>query len=280
MPSANYRVELDIFCGPLDLLLYLVRRSEVDILDLPIARIAAQFIDFLQVLEQIDLDLVGDFVVMASTLVEIKSRLVLPQPEEEQPAETPISEEDPRSELIQQLLEYKKFKEAATALETRAEQWQERYPRLSNERPQTAKDPSADRIKEVELWDLVSALGRVLRRKDVEDEARIRYDDTPIQVYVQQIGGRVREEGEVRFFTLFDAETIRSKIVGMFLAVLELLRHHGFRAEQPENFGDIIIRPPLEDAEQPSEPPKLELPSLEQLQGGIAAETDRQADQE
>jgi len=270
MPSTNYRVELDIFCGPLDLLLYLVRRSEVDILNLPIARIAAQFIDFLQVLEQIDLDLVGDFVVMASTLVEIKSRLVLPQPEEEQPAETPVSEEDPRSELIQQLLEYKKFKEAATALETRAEQWQERYPRLSNERPQASKDPSADRIKEVELWDLVSALGRVLRRKDVEDEARIRYDDTPIQVYVERIGTQVRKEGEVRFFTLFDAETIRSKIVGMFLAVLELLRHHGFRAEQPENFGDIIIRPPLEDAETPAEPPKLEFPSIEQLQEGLS----------
>src|SRR3990172_6462205 len=98
-----YRVELDIFSGPLDLLLYLVRRSEVDVLDLPIARITAQFQEMLSVLELIDLDLAGDFVVMASTLVEIKSRLLLPRPEEIE-AEPEIAE-DPRSELIQQLLE-------------------------------------------------------------------------------------------------------------------------------------------------------------------------------
>lgn len=244
-----YRVELDLFTGPLDLLLYLVRRNELDIVDLPIARITAQFREFLEVLELIDLDLVGDFVVMASTLVEIKSRLVLPQPEDEEPdvdAEIAGSG-DPRGELIQRLLEYKKFKDAATALEERAAEWQERYPRLANDRPSAGKDPAADRIKEVELWDLVSALGRVLRRKEIEGEAIVRYDDTPIHVYVDQISSRVRAEGEVRFTSLFDRETIRSKIVGMFLAVLELLRHHHYRAEQPEEYGEIVIRPPLEN---------------------------------
>jgi segregation and condensation protein A len=245
-PSA-YRVELDLFTGPLDLLLYLVRRNEVDIVRLPIARITRQFQEFLEVLQAIDLELVGDFVVMASTLAEIKSRLVLPQQDDEEPPlETPADGEDPRSELIQRLLEYKKFKDAALALEARAAEWQERYPRLSDERPVAGKDHAADRIKEVELWDLISALGRVLRRKDVEEEGRIRYDDTPIQIYVEQIGTRVRAEGEVRFTTLFERETIRSRIVGMFLAVLELLRHHGFRAEQAEDFGEIYIYPPAQ----------------------------------
>ncbi|MGD9854697.1 MAG: ScpA family protein [Planctomycetaceae bacterium] len=242
----SYRVELDLFTGPLDLLLYLVRRNEVDLRKLPIATLTRQFQEFLEVLEFLDLDLVGDFVAMASTLVEIKSRLVLPQPEEEEPAEAEAGD-DPRSGLIERLLEYKRFKEAATALEERAAEWQERYPRLSDDRPRAGRDPAGDRIKEVELWDLVSALGRVLQRKQVEERASIRYDDTPIHVYVDEIAALVRSEGQVLFTSLFDRESLRSKIVGMFLAVLELLRHHGFRAEQPVPFGEIIIYPPQED---------------------------------
>lgn len=243
----TYRVELDIFTGPLDLLLYLVRRNEVDIVDLPIARITQQFQEFLNVLEQLDLDLVGDFVVMASTLVEIKSRCVLPSPEAEEPVSQEVSG-DPRTDLIQQLLEYKRFKEAAESLEEQAAQWQERYPRLSDERPSSSRDAAADRIKEVELWDLVSALGRVLKRKDVEEDARIREDDTPLHVHVERIGERVRREGTIPFSTLFDRETLRSRIVGMFLAVLELLRHHGFHAEQTSDFGEIYISPPVDKA--------------------------------
>jgi segregation and condensation protein A len=245
-----YRVELDLFTGPLDLLLYLVRKHEVDVRELPIAQITRQFQDFLEILEVLDLELVGDFVVMAATLVEIKSRLVLPQAEdEEQPAEEAATD-DPRSELIEKLLEYKRIKEAATALEERAAEWQERYPRLSNDRPSAAKDPAADRIKEVELWDLVSALGRVLQTKVSEEQTSVRYDDTPLHVYVEQIRDRVRQAGELKFTSLFDGETLRSKIVGMFLAILELVRHHGFRAEQSVLGGEITIRPPLSDSQE------------------------------
>lgn len=247
-----YRVELDLFTGPLDLLLYLVRRNEVDVRELPIATLTRQFQEFLEVLEFLDLDLVGDFVAMASTLVEIKSRMVLPQPEEEEEPAEAESDDDPRNGLVERLLEYKRFKEAATALEERAAEWQERYPRLSDDRPRVGRDPADDRIKEVELWDLVSALGRVLQRKHVEQRASIRYDDTPIRVYVEKIGSLVRREGRVEFTSLFDGESLRSKIVGMFLAVLELLRHHGFRAEQPAAFGEITIYPPLEDDGTPA----------------------------
>ena len=240
-----YRVELDLYTGPLDLLLYLVRKNEVDICAFPIAKITRQFQEFLEILELLDLDLIGDFVVLASTLVEIKSREVLPRPDEEEAVIDDEPQTDAaRSELIERLLEYKKFKEAATALEEQAAEWQERYPRLSNDRPNIDKDPSADRIKDVELWDLVSALGRVLQAKQSEETTSVRYDDTPLHVYVEQIGERVREAGEVRFTTLFDKETLRSKIVGMFLAVLELVRHHDFRAEQTEVGGEILIRPP------------------------------------
>lgn len=242
---SGYRVHLEIFDGPMDLLLYLVRRNEIDIVELPIARITGEFVEFLGVLEFIDLDLAADFVVMASTLLEIKSRQVLPQTEEAT-AEPEITD-DPRSDLIQQLLEYKRFKDAARALEERAAEWQERYPRLSSDRPDQINSPSTDRIKDVELWDLVSALSRILRRTVVQREGSIRYDETPLQTHMDVIAERVRREGRVPFSQFFDKETLRSKIVGMFLAILELLRHHDFRAEQPEDFGEIWILPPLND---------------------------------
>ena len=254
MSTPWYRVELELFTGPLDLLLYLVRKDELEIVDLPIARITRQFQEFLEVLQVLDLDLVGDFVVMASTLVEIKSRNVLPVPQEKEEAPLPGAlQGDPRSDLIQQLLEYKQFKDAAQALDVRAQLWQERYPRLSSDRPSSGKDPAADRIKEVELWDLVSALGRILKRKDVESNNTIRYDETPIQTYVEQMGPAIRAAGELPFSSLFEKETIRSKIVGMFLAVLELVRHHGFRCRQDDNFGEIVLLPPLPSSEASGE---------------------------
>ena len=241
--AVDYRVELDRYSGPLDLMLFLVRRSELDLLDLPIAEITVQFQRYLSALQFLDLEQAGDFVVMASTLLEIKSRLALPNPEEE--AEVPVeTSDDPRGGLIQQLLEYKKFKEAAASLEERAAEWRERYPRLSDERPDAVRDLSGDRIKGVELWDLVSALSRVLERRVIDEESAIRYDDTPISTYVEQIGARVREVGKVAFTALFDKASQRSRVIGIFLAILELLRHHGFRADQLDAFGEIWILPP------------------------------------
>lgn len=244
--SASFRVELPIYCGPLDLLLYLVRRNEVDILALPLARITTQFLKFLEILQFLDFDMIGDFVVMASTLVEIKSRSVLPQTSEDDvPPETPLDDE-PRSELIARLLEYKRYKEAAQALEEQAAQWQLRYPRLSDDRPTISRNHAADPIREVELWDLVSALGRILHKKVIEDTAAIRYDETPQAVYMERIASHVRAQGRVPFSSFFEGTNQRSKIIGLFLAILELLRHHGFRAEQPLAYGEIYILPPQE----------------------------------
>lgn len=244
----EYRVHLDLFNGPLDLLLYLVRRNELSVVELPLAKIADQFQEFLGVLEFLDLDLIGDFLVMASTLMEIKSREVLPQAVEDTPE---VDEEDSgHGELIARLLEYKKYKDAAAALEQRAAEWQERYPRLHDDRPDADRNHAADPIREVELWDLVSALSRVLQKKVVDESRAIRYDDTPISTYVEQIAAQVRSEQRAAFSSLFSGTNQRSKIIGLFLAVLELLRHHGFRAEQPVDYGEIYILPPaIEDAE-------------------------------
>ena len=248
--TIDYRVELDAFSGPLDLLLYLVRRQEVDILDLPIARITAQFLEFLEVLKVLDLDLIGDFVVLASSLVEIKSRMALPGPDE--PPELVEPDEDPRADLVRQLLEYKRFKDAARRLEEQAAEWQRRYPRLSDDRPRGGNDPSRDLIKEVELWDLVSALSRVLRKNTESAPATVVYDDTPIAVYIERIKTRVLAEGRVAFSSFFAGTNSRSRIVGIFLALLELLRHEKFRAEQPQAYHEIWILPPVPVASDPN----------------------------
>lgn len=260
MSAQEYRVQLDLFSGPLDLLLYLVRRHEVNVLDLPIASITAQFLEFIEVLEFIDVDLAADFIVTASALAEIKSRMVLPTPADEE--EEPELEPGPENELVQQLLEYKRFKEAAFALEEQASRWQERYPRLSEERPRISKDPAADRIKEVELWDLVSALSRLLRTREVVRESSIRYDDTPIAVWGRRISDRVLAEGRCSFSSFFAGEKIRSRIVGIFLAILELVRHCHYRAEQTVDFGDIWILPPLNPTDGPVNLDNLD-PSVE-----------------
>jgi segregation and condensation protein A len=260
MSTSEYRVSLEIFGGPMDLLLYLVRRNEVDILDLPLAKITAQFLEFLEVLQLLDVEQASEFVATASGLVEIKSRTVLPRQEEETPTEEPL-EDEPHGDLVRKLLEFKRLREASQALEAQAALWQERYPRLSHERPRQGRDLADDLIKEVELWDLVSALARVLRRKTVEHEASVRYDDTPISVYIERVAERVRREGRVPFTALFDAATKRGVIVGLFLAILELLRHHAFRAEQPIDYGEIWILPPITDTSAPSENAEVAAPS-------------------
>lgn len=225
----------------MDLLLYLVRRHELDVCAISLRKVTHDFQKFLDVLELIDLELVGDFVVVASTLLEIKSREVLPQPEVVEDDET-IEESD--SELIGQLLQYKKYKEAARKLDNRASDWLERYPRLSDDRPDLKRDRSLDRIREVELWDLVSALGRIVKLPDVAKTTSMKLDETPISVFQERIRKRIDQEGRAAFSSFFDGEKFQSRIVGIFQAILELIRHEGYRAQQENVFGDIWVLPP------------------------------------
>ncbi len=242
----DFRVELDIFRGPLDLLLYLVRKHEVEITEIPIAPITDQFLAHLAVLEDLKVDEVGDFLEMASTLVEIKSRMLLPRQDE---IEDPL--EDPRHDLVERLLEYKKFKDAASLLEERGREWQQRYPRVANDLPRRGRDPADEPIHEVELWDLVSAFGRILRENTAAQPANIRYDDTPIHVYMSQIFARVRESGRLGFSELLRPSMHRSTLIGLFLAVLELVRHHGVVVDQTDLFGEIWLVPGATGADGP-----------------------------
>ncbi|MEQ9409265.1 MAG: segregation/condensation protein A [Fuerstiella sp.] len=244
MTLMDFRVDLGQFGGPLDLLLYLVRRQELDICTISLSRITRDFQQFLDVLELLDYDLLGDFVVVASTLLEIKSREVLPKPEEA--VEEEVVEET-SSDLIAQLMQYKRYKEAARSLDDRASEWLERYPRLSDDRPDEKRDRSIDRIREVELWDLVSALARIVRLPEVAQETSIRMDETPISVHQDRIRKRLATEESVAFSSFFEGEKLQSRIVGIFQAILELIRHEDYRALQPEMYGEIWVLPPIAD---------------------------------
>jgi segregation and condensation protein A len=234
----DFRVQLDVFRGPLDLLLFLVRKHEVDIREIPIALVTEQYLAYLDVLQQLNVDDVGDFLELASTLVEIKSQHVLPHGGEE--TET---WDDPRDDLVQRLLEYKQYKDAASMLDERSRDWQRHYPRLASDLPPRQLDPAGQPIREVELWDLVSAMGRILRESQAVQPQAIIYDETPIQVYMQRISEKLADSRRVAFSDMFEPGMHKSAIVGVFLAVLELVRHHGVRAEQDDLHGEIWIVP-------------------------------------
>jgi len=233
----RFRVQLDMFSGPLDLLWYLVRRHELDILDIPIALVTEQYLELITVLEEIDVNAVGDFLELASRLMEIKSKQVLPRQEEEDEAEV----EDPRHDMVQRLLEYKKYKDAASMLEDRARDWQQRFARQANDLPTTRVDPTEQPIQEVELWDLVSAFSRVIRDNRAAHSSAIRYDDTPIEVYMKRIRERLADESRFSFTSLFEQDMVRSQMVGIFLAILELIRHHHIQVEQDDLFSEIWV---------------------------------------
>jgi segregation and condensation protein A len=245
----DYQVDLDTFRGPLDLLLYLVKRNEVDIADIPIARITEQFLEYLRVLEMIDVERAGDFLVMAATLMEIKSRMLLPRADEGE-----AEEADPRLELVKQLIEYKKFKDAALLLEALAERQLMRLPRQPvglPAQPSLAEQP----LRQVELWDLVSAFGRLMRETLAMQPQQILPDYTPIQVYMEQIAERLQCEQRLAFSALFTPPHTRGRLLGLFLAVLELIKGRRAWAEQSEVFGEIWLQPRKDEAAGAVEPP-------------------------
>ena len=249
----DYCVDLDIFRGPLDLLLYLVRKDELDIFDIPIARVTEQYLGYLRVLQMIDVDVAGDFLVMAATLMEIKSRMLLPRSEEGS-----HDAADPRMQLVRQLLEYKKFRDAAENLQELAEEQLLRYTRFSTERMGQDVDPCSEPIRDVELWDLVSAFGRLMRQTLALAPRSIVYDETPIEVHMQEILALLAQHRQVAFWEMVTGSLDRGRIVGRFLGVLELVRAKKIRADQESPFGEIwLTAVDLADYEQEIVTPAL-----------------------
>jgi len=250
---AGYRVNLDIFAGPLDLLLYLVRKEEVDIYDISIARITDQYIRYIEMLKSLDIDLAGDFLVMAATLMQIKSAMLLPQVESQQLQADDLA--DPRAELIHQLLEYKKFKDAANLLEATADEHKERFARPDTiiERLRPGSEPEID-IELVNIWDLLEAFDSVCKATGAITDIRHIKDDTPIDLYQIKVLRRLQTEGPMSFEHIFEPGAKRIVMVGLFLAILELIREGLVWAKQPKSSSSIYLRPltdkPAEEAVQ------------------------------
>ena len=234
-----FKVDLLQYRGPMDLLLYLVRRHEIEIGEIKIHKIAGQFLEHIDAISEIDINLAGDFLEVASLLVEMKLRAILPRTEEE----SSIDDTDPREDLVQRLLLYKEFKDVSILLSEQSQQWQSRYPRLANDLPPRKVDLGEQPIQEVELWDLVSSFGRMLKNNAPAAESSIVLDDTPIQVYMNRIHDRLCSGGQLRFSEMFEPGMHKSAMVGIFLAILELVRHHSVQTEQIGDHGDIQLLP-------------------------------------
>jgi segregation and condensation protein A len=236
----SYQVSLEQFRGPIDLLLYLVRRSEIQVETLGLAQLVNRYLEHLEVLKEISIDGVGDFIDVASQLIEIKAREALPRNEIEHQEEEQI-QHDPRENLVQRLLLYKQFKDASLLLEEQGTRWRRRYPRMANDAPVRRIEWADQPIEEVHLWDLVSAFGRVLRENRPLVQTNILIDETPIQVYMQRVHARIVKQRRVSFTDLFDMNMHKSAMIGIFLAVLELTRHHNVVAEQNDLHSEIVL---------------------------------------
>jgi segregation and condensation protein A len=232
-------VELPAYRGPMDLLLYLVRRQELGINELALSRVVDQYLASIELLAELDLSDVADFLELASTLVELKSQSVLPKLEADDEEEAPIEDGSP-AELISRLLEYKQLRDAAEVLDEMGQSWQQRFARQANDLPSRQIDPGSQPIADLQLWDLVSTFGRIIREAGGPPPTQVIYDDTPIHVYMQRIHRELAKHERVMLIDLIAPGAHKSSLIGWFLAVLELARHHGAVAEQDE-YGDIYV---------------------------------------
>lgn len=243
----DYRVALDAYSGPLDLLLFLVRRHEIDLNDIPVAVLTERYLAHLQALQQVDVNIASEFLVMAATLLEIKSAMLMPQ-EESPDGESEVAETlDSRYELVQQLLAYKRFKDAAWALDDRRIEWQARFARQpAVDSPSNEDDPGECELAEIDLedvhiLDLCEAFARILKTIGHGAPHEVTYDDTPIALHADDILDRLQREGLMTLEDIFVGRASHSEMIGLFLAVLELMRRKEVHAVQEEILGPINL---------------------------------------
>ncbi|MCU0796487.1 MAG: segregation/condensation protein A [Akkermansiaceae bacterium] len=233
----DYKVRLDIFEGPLDLLLYLIKKDEVDIQDISIARITGQYLKYIETFRLLNIDLAAEFIVMAANLMYLKSRTLLPR--SEQPPEEDAEEDDPRWELIRQLIEYKKFKDAAHFLAHREVEQEGRFA-LRPEKPEV--DPTPPPLAEISIFDLIRAFQNVLKRfEESHDLGDIVDDRYTVADKIEMLLTRFVPGQAARFDSLFADAVTKAEVIVTFLAVLELMKMNQFVLRQTEVFGEIEI---------------------------------------
>lgn len=236
---SEYKVKFEVFEGPLDLLLYLIKKEEVDIYEVNLTRLAEQFIEYIELMRELDLDVAGEFLVMAATLMYIKSRELLPVDQRAE-AQDDDEGEDPRWELIRQLVAYKKFKDAAARLQELEARQEAIFPRAPA--PPQIEAPPPPR-PEVSIFDLLSAVNEVLKRFSARTDLRDVFDDRwTISDKISHILRVLAERGRAFFSELFAGAASRTEVVVTFLALLELIRLKQVTAHQPEEFGEIELR--------------------------------------
>ena len=257
--SRDYRVELDVYNGPLDLLLYLIKRDELDIYDIPIARITDSYLVYVRMLrglseaDGLDINVAGEFLVMAATLMEIKSATLLPKAPAElgKDGQPSAAEElsDPRAELIQKLLEYKRFKDSSMLLERRAAEHAVRFPRFPAKFEGQGDEPPPVDLEEVAIWDLLSVFERLMKEVGPRRSRyhEVTYDDTPIDLHAADIEDRLKREGHVTLKQLIVGRQSRSEMIGVFLALLELIREKKILVSQGDDLADVEIDPAPEE---------------------------------
>ncbi|MCH7570473.1 MAG: segregation/condensation protein A [Deltaproteobacteria bacterium] len=227
-------VQLEVYEGPLDLLLHLIKKNEVGISDISISTITEQYLATLEMMNSLNLDVAGEFLVMAATLIHIKSRMLLPLEEGDEDEE---EEGDPRDELVRRLLEYQRYKEAALELEGREVLYRDVFVRSSESRQKMA----AGEIERVSLFDLLSAFRRVLERFPEEGVHIVKVEEISVQEKMNLLLDCLRRSTRVVFQTLFEGVSSRMDIVVTFLALLELIKIRAIRATQEERVGPIMI---------------------------------------
>jgi len=237
MPQ-EYKVKLEVFEGPLDLLLYLIKKDEVDIYDISIERITQQYLEFMEAFKVLDLEVAGEFVVMAANLIYIKSRALLPA--HVQPPEEEADEADPRWDLIRQLVEYKKFKDAAAHLSLREVEQSNLFSRLPDDTAAAPERPLGD----VSVFDLITAFNNVLKRISSQSEnlREIFEENYTVSDKIDLIMKMMSSGVPLKFMELFSRAASRTEIVVTFLALLELIRLKQLKAFQDEPFGEIELR--------------------------------------
>src|SRR5262245_58846020 len=228
----SYRVKLEIFEGPLDLLLYLIKKDEIDIYDIPIARITEQYLAYLELMQELDISVAGDFLVMASTLIYIKSKMLLP-PDPKVDGEEDLGD-DPRAELVERLLEYQKFKSAAQMLYSRGEIESACYTRGPLETDSSNPEVSTT------LFDMLRVFREVLKRAEAEMEMEIARDEMTIAEKLAQIHAMLEERERINVRELFEMSRSKRELIITFLALLELVKEWKIYLIQTEPFGDIF----------------------------------------
>jgi segregation and condensation protein A len=235
--EADYKVKLEVFEGPLDLLLYLIKQDEIDIYDISIERITRQYLEYLQAFKELNIELAGEFIVMAANLIYLKSRSLLPV--DQQPPDENVEEDDPRWDLIRQLIEYKKFKEAATQLHLRELEQERIFAREDGSSP-PLEEPF--RLGEVGIFQLINAFQAVIKRVEArQDMQEIFSERFSVSEKIDAILQRVAAGAAIRFSDLFGAVVSRVEVVVTFLALLELIRLNQVRALQKNVFEEIEI---------------------------------------